>query len=776
MPTRKYVHIVAGMAALSAATTWLQLRSHGAHTLVARQVSAHGSGYAALDPRGQDPGSGITYWHYGYEDAYITVGSPEGHGTDERLILGRDQGDDRAQRRTLLRVNVAALEPDAMIQSVSLRLFNHYSLGTRRMRVDVYELYCGDWDPSIVSWSQCSGDGASRGRFLGSATDDFDAMNTLDISLSDVVRGPWSLLLIGYPDGSSEDDDQPLERRYCSFEGSDRQVAGRCEDYDSRPHLVIKYTRPAYSTPTPTSTQTPEVHMSLRWTSDAREDSRVYRPMDVSIVAFPGINPRTLTGELRNVHVDLSAVSYGAGGTAQDVCVGPIATCRQGVSVTAGAIVERLDGTPVAPFKTEQVVWFNGATPPLPAIETATVLATRPSTLTPTPSPWHPITGSATSTSTPHATPSRRATGTQSTPTASPQPTQTEEPADFQGTILFHRGLAEDQWHDIYRSLADGTAMKRLTDGTENNTNARYSPDLSLIVYSCQSIGQVTHVCLMNFDGSNVRRLWRCGAACAPDWSPDGRQIVYECEGGGVCVSERDGSRQRPLSTDPSDGFPRWSRDGTRIAFSSNNDIWVMRSDGSDRKNLTNSSAWEWTPAWSPDDSLIAFVRTTISFQDQIQIMDPDEPDIEAIPVSGKDGNLNPVFSPDGTSILVANTRTTDVQHRQLARFDVTGGDYRSITRSGDNRPSDWAPPVFFHSSVAHALPSRSLDAAQNLSDAAPSGHVLVEAKALAYVCRLTWVDECSDSDRILLATDTLTWWLPSELGLKRVYLPRVRR
>ena len=71
-----------------------------------------------------------------------------------------------------------------------------------------------------------------------------------------------------------------------------------------------------------------------------------------------------------------------------------------------------------------------------------------------------------------------------------------------------------------------------------------------------------------------------------PNWSPDGRKVVYVSNQEGsadIWMMDRDGSHPTRLTTGSSyDVFPSWSPDGTRIAFSSAEhdqtaaDIWVL--------------------------------------------------------------------------------------------------------------------------------------------------------------------------------------------------------
>ena len=116
----------------------------------------------------------------------------------------------------------------------------------------------------------------------------------------------------------------------------------------------------------------------------------------------------------------------------------------------------------------------------------------------------------------------------------------------------------------------------------------------------------------MNPDGSGVTRLTNNtgGDDTNPNWSPDGRQIVFERSVRGVSRSNNifrmnaDGTGVTQLTTTPAGNRnPAWSPDGTRIAFDSlrdsppaparaNPEVFTMNAtDGSDQRRLTNARA-----------------------------------------------------------------------------------------------------------------------------------------------------------------------------------------
>jgi Tol biopolymer transport system component len=133
----------------------------------------------------------------------------------------------------------------------------------------------------------------------------------------------------------------------------------------------------------------------------------------------------------------------------------------------------------------------------------------------------------------------------------------------------------------------------------------------------------VTHIYVMNADGSGVRALTSDESRDSnPSFSPDGRRLVFDrVVGSGnfrIFSVNVDGTGLRPLTDGSADDYdPTFAPNGRWIAFTSNrdhdvrtdrSDIFSMRADGSHQRILIDGPRNESEPDISPDGRSIAFV------------------------------------------------------------------------------------------------------------------------------------------------------------------------
>jgi hypothetical protein len=236
----------------------------------------------------------------------------------------------------------------------------------------------------------------------------------------------------------------------------------------------------------------------------------------------------------------------------------------------------------------------------------------------------------------------------------------------------------------------------------------RWSPDRSRIVFhSCRDGNPADGFCriyVMDANGSHPVRIGEV-TGLNPDWSPDGRRIVF-AGNGGLFVMNAEGTALERITTGR-DEAPAWSPDGSMIAFSRlidfsptrcaivrfdpacPTDLMTVRPDGANLVPLSHNPPLvaDYRPAWSPDGVTLAFLhvgdRGRLLLTRRIGAPSSDTILMEAPVRPGE-----PVWSPDGRAIAFSAERADGAS--DIGIVPVEGGAPFLIERPGSEFPSDW--------------------------------------------------------------------------------------
>jgi Tol biopolymer transport system component len=201
-----------------------------------------------------------------------------------------------------------------------------------------------------------------------------------------------------------------------------------------------------------------------------------------------------------------------------------------------------------------------------------------------------------------------------------------------QGGFFVDLWLADAETGRVKRRLVKSTLSNKYESLRYVNSAGAFSPDGRYFAIAAKRRDRDDLVILDVKRRREERRIQiPLNGLVTPNWSPDGRQLVFTGFDGGL------------------------------------SDLFIVNRDGTGLRRLTNDKYADLHPAWSPDGKTIAFATDRgpgTDFEElrfgpmKIALYHLETGTIEVLPHMEQGWNRNPVWAPDGRSLAFVSDRT----------------------------------------------------------------------------------------------------------------------
>ncbi|MFP4522843.1 MAG: hypothetical protein ACLFQK_11925, partial [Fibrobacterota bacterium] len=253
----------------------------------------------------------------------------------------------------------------------------------------------------------------------------------------------------------------------------------------------------------------------------------------------------------------------------------------------------------------------------------------------------------------------------------------------------WQREVKKIYWPEIGKRQSTDERSEKITDHKEDlsdfNLQPRFSPDGKRMAFFSNIKDYRPGLYVMDIDSGSSRKAIRLAEggvsgthesfhpySSGLSWSPDGNKIVLVSKRKGKdFLAFYDTEKKEFYSEYHPDAeallSPDWSRDGKSIVYTAvkegRKDIYVLQMDQKKSVRLSNDKVSESDPVFSPDGALIAFAASTAGIEDtvppyqavtKIYISDKNGRNIRKI-TDGRWNETHPSWGPDGSIIFVSD-------------------------------------------------------------------------------------------------------------------------